>query len=108
MLLWKIKSTFGMQVGKDEQMSEQNNHGCCRHVNTECEKKKKREPFISVHFLPDLTHALAGVVKRNTKPTWARGKLAAFVGVRSPFITAVSGVVLSTAWKLCWDGAKEH
>lgn len=83
MLLYKIKSTFGMQVGKDEQMSEQKNHCCCRHENTEYKKKKKIEPFISVQFLPDLTHAFAGVVKGNRKLTWARGKLAALVGVFS-------------------------
>lgn len=70
------------------------------------EKKKKTEPFISVQFLLDLTHAFAGVVKGNRKPTWARGKLAALAGVRSVVVTVVAGVVLSTTWKLCWDGAR--
>lgn len=30
MLSLRIKSTSDMQVGTDEQMSKQNNHGCCR------------------------------------------------------------------------------
>lgn len=74
-----------MQVGKDEQMSKQNNHGCCRHVSTEYKGKKKKkrkdEPFISVHSLPDLNGAFVGLVMGQRKPTWVKGKLVALVRV---------------------------
>lgn len=79
MLSWKTKSTTGMQTGTDEQMSTENNDGCCREYKRKLTPSRPGGLMVAAGSAVSLLATVPGLRSLHTSAAvaWRSGRCSA-------------------------------